>query len=135
VDLSLKALAADSSATAGRLPVATADHVVLSLDQRLASAVRMDLQGFWKSYRGLPAATRESVRSSGIDVRIVTAGNQSAAWLGYGLSWFWSSVDLSGSASEFVGRHLLSAGVSGRLVGPLHAETRVHEHSVPGPGR
>jgi hypothetical protein len=105
--------------------VATADHVVLGLAQRFSGVVRMDIQGFWKGYHGLSSARREAVRSSGVDVRIVTAGERRAAWLGYGLSWFWSSVDLSGSASEFVGRHLLSAGASGRLVGPIEAEARL----------
>ena len=111
--------------TPGRLPVATADHIVLGLAQRFSESVRLDVQAFWKGYHGLPTARRETVRSSGADVRIVTAGDGRAAWLGYGLSWFWSSVDLSGTTSEFVGRHLLSAGVSGRLVGPLEAEARL----------
>jgi len=124
VDVALADLAA-ASTPPERLGVATADHVVLGLAQRFSGAVRMDVQGFWKGYRGLSAASRETVRSSGVDVRIVTAGDGRAAWLGYGLSWFWSSVDLSGTASEFVGRHLLSAGVSGRLMGPFEAEARM----------
>jgi hypothetical protein len=124
VEVALADLAA-ASTPPERLPVATADHVVLALAQRFSGTVRLDVQGFWKGYRGLPAARREAVRSSGVDVRIVTAGDGRAAWLGYGLSWFWSSVDLSGAASEFVGRHFLSAGVSGRLFGPLEAEARM----------
>jgi hypothetical protein len=108
-----------------RLSVASADHVVLGLDQRLTRSVRIGLEGFWKTYRNLPSMEAESVRSSGVDLRIVTAGERRSAWLGYGLSWFWSSVDLSGSSAEFVGRHLLSAGVSGHLLGPIDAEARV----------
>jgi hypothetical protein len=126
VDLALAELADQLGAPpSDRLPVATADHVVLGLRQRFSESVRLDIQGFWKGYHGLPSSSRESVRSSGVDVRIVTAGDGRAAWLGYGLSWFWSSVDLSGTASEFVGRHLLSAGASGRLLGPLEAEARL----------
>lgn len=125
VERSLADFADGSSSSSARLPVATADHVVLSLDQRLGNLARIDLQGFWKGYRGLPSAARESVRSSRVDVRIVTVGDGNAAWLGYGLSWFWSTTDLSGRASQFVGRHLLSAGLSGHLVGPLQAEARV----------
>jgi hypothetical protein len=125
VERSLAAFADAAAAPADPLPVATADHFVLSLDQRLGNLARIGLQGFWKGYRGLPSAARESVRSSGVDVRIVTAGDRQAAWLGYGLSWYWSSVDLTGRASEFAGRHLLTAGVSGRLLGPLQAEARM----------
>jgi hypothetical protein len=125
VDQTLESLANGRSTYAHRLRVATADHVVLSLDQHVGERVRLGLQGFWKSYTGLPSAVRESVRSSGVDVRIVTADDGRAAWLGYGLSWFWSSVDLSGYAAEFIGRHLLSAGASGNLVGPLQAEVRL----------
>jgi hypothetical protein len=107
------------------LPVATADHVVLALDQRLAERVALSLQGFWKRYEGLAAAAHETVRSSGIDLRAMSGGRSGTAWVGYGLSWFWSTRDLSGHASEFVGRHLLSAGVSGALAGPLRGEIRV----------
>ncbi len=124
VDRTLESLA-NGETFAERLQVATADHVVLSLDQHLSRHIRMGLEGFWKSYRDLPSAARESVTSSGVDLRIVTADDRRAAWLGYGLSWFWSSMDLSGRASEFVGRHLLSAGVSGRLLGPFQAEARL----------
>jgi hypothetical protein len=116
----------DAGATPGDLlPVATADHIVLSLDQRLGERVALGLEGFWKRYDGLPSPEQETVRSSGIDVRVLAGGDLGAAWLGYGLSWFWSTVDLSGRASEFVGRHLLSAGVSGSLGGPLRGELRV----------
>jgi hypothetical protein len=107
------------------LPVATADHVVLSLDQRIAGGVRLGLEGFWKRYDGLPSTDREIVRSSGVDLRVQAGGPAGTAWLGYGLSWFWSTRDLSGRASEFVGRHLLSAGVSGALTGTLRGELRV----------
>ena len=107
------------------LPVAAADHVVLSLDQRLGERVRLGLEGFWKSFDGLPTSPDETVRSSGIDVRVLTAGSAGAAWLGYGLSWFWSTVDLSGRTSEFMGRHLLSMGLSGTIGGPLRGEARL----------
>jgi len=107
------------------LPVASADHVVLSLDQRLAGRVRLGLEGFFKRFDGLDATREETVRSSGIDVRVLTGGERGVLWLGYGLSWFWSTYDLSGRASDFAGRHLLSAGVSGSLWGPLRAEARV----------
>ena len=107
------------------LPVATADHVVLSLDQRLAGNVRLGIQGFWKRFEGLSGREEGSVRSSGIDLRVLSVGERTTVWLGYGLSWFWSPLDLSGHPADFVGRHLLSVGMSGHLSGPLHAEARV----------
>lgn len=107
------------------LPVATADHVVLSLDQRLGTGVQLGLEGFWKRYDGLQASGDETIRSSGIDVRILSGGDRAAGWIGYGLSWFWSSLDLSGHTSDFAGRHLLSAGLSGRLGGRFRGEARV----------
>ena len=107
------------------LPVATADHVVLSLDQTLGTSVRLSLQGFWKRYEGLEAARDKTIRSSGIDLQLRSMGTRAAVWLGYGLSWFWSTEDLSGYSSDFAGRHLLSAGLSGALGGPLRGEIRV----------
>jgi hypothetical protein len=107
------------------LPVATADHVVLSLDQRLSAAARLGLQGFWKSFDGLPGVDGANVRSSGVDLRVVRGSERLTAWLGYGLSWFWSRSNLSGRATDFAGRHLLSAGISGTIRGPLRGEARV----------
>ncbi len=125
VERTLESIAGGGKSFEERLAVASADHVVLGLDQRVGDGVRLGLEGFWKNYRNVPSSGAQSVRSSGVDIRIVTAGESTAAWLGYGLSWFWSSVDLSGRATEFVGRHLLSAGLSGPLLGPLQAEARV----------
>ena len=125
VERTLAEFSADGTPPSELLPVATADHVVLSLDQRLGERVRLGLEGFWKGFSGLPTAPDETVRSSGIDVRVLTAGEAGSAWLGYGLSWFWSTVDLSGRTSQFMGRHLLSAGVSGSIGGPLRAEARL----------
>ena len=107
-----------------RLPVATADHVVLSLDQRVKPGVRLGIQGFVKgfsSYAGLERST-----SSGVDVRVAAESEDLTGWLGYSLAWFWSEDRRIGaSTSEFTGRHLLSAGVTGRLAGPLGMDVRV----------
>lgn len=107
------------------LPIATADHVVMSLDQVLGTSVRIGLQGFWKSFVGLPGVDGADIRSSGVDVRVLSGSERGAAWLGYGLSWYWSRSDLAGRATDFAGRHLLSAGVTGSISGPLHGEARV----------
>ena len=107
------------------LPVATADHIVVALDQLLADRVRLGLQGYWKGYRGLETAPRETVRSSGIDLRIRSTGDDAVVWVGYGLSWFWSTQNLSGYASDFAGRHLLSAGAAGPISPWLRGEVRL----------
>ena len=109
------------------LPVARADHLVVSLEQLFAGRVRLGVHGYWKSYRGLAAASggAETTRSSGLDLRIGSAGESEVVWLGYGLSWFWSARDLSGYSRDFAGRHLLTAGASGELWGPVRGEFRV----------
>ena len=109
------------------LPVARADHLVVSLEQLFAGRVRLGVHGYWKSYRGLAAASRgaETTRSSGLDLRLGSAGESEVVWLGYGLSWFWSARDLSGYSRDFAGRHLLTAGMSGELWGPVRGEFRV----------
>ncbi|MDH3270757.1 MAG: TonB-dependent receptor [Gemmatimonadota bacterium] len=124
VDEALSAFATDDATPGELLPVATADHVVLSLDQRLAGSVSLGIEGFWKAFEGLTGATG-SVRSSGLDLQVLSNGANGTVWLGYGLSWFWSPTDLSGRTSDFAGRHLLSAGVSGQLLGPLRGEARL----------
>jgi len=111
------------------LPVAQADHVVVSLDQLLAGRVRLGLHGYWKGYEGLAAASSSSggasIRSSGVDLRLSSAGEREVIWLGYGLSWFWSDRDLSGYSRDFAGRHLLTAGVASELWGPVRGEFRL----------
>ena len=124
VEQTLAEVAERDLSTAELLPVATADHLVLSLDQRIAESARIGLQGFWKSFSGLPGVDGATVRSSGVDVRVLSASDRGALWLGYGLSWYWAR-DAFERPANFAGRHLLSAGVSGRIGGPLMGEARV----------
>ena len=107
------------------LPVATADHVVVSLDQTMGEEIRLGLSGFWKGYRGLMADPDETILSSGVDLRVQRRGARSTAWLGYGLSWYWSGSDLSGASTDFTGRQLLTAGFSGALSGVLGTDIQV----------
>lgn len=97
------------------LSVATADHLVLSLDQQLRGDVRLGIEGFWKSFSGLGGPGSAPLTSSGVDLRVSHRGSRATAWLGYNLSWFWSGTDPQGTTSEFAGRQLLSAGLDGSL--------------------
>ncbi len=125
VEQSLTEVLQDRAMARTLLPVATADHVVVSLDQTLGQTVRLGLAGFWKGYRGLRADPDERILSSGVDLRIQRRGERSTAWLGYGLSWYWSGSDLSGSSSDFTGRQLLTSGLSGKLGSRFGAEVQV----------
>ncbi|MDH5759923.1 MAG: TonB-dependent receptor, partial [Gemmatimonadota bacterium] len=93
------------------LPVASSDHVVFSLDQALSDDVDMGFQGFWKKYSGLRGPASEPVLNSGVDLRVQHRGEVLTGWVGYGLSWFWSPTDFTGSQSAFAGRQLLNAGI------------------------
>lgn len=97
-----------------RLPVASASHLVLSLDQQLAPGVRMGLEGFLKQFSA-PGGDDEPLKSSGVDLRVHRMGDRVSGWVGYSLSWFWESTADSISGSSFTGRHLLTAGMDGRL--------------------
>ena len=117
-------LASPSGDPTGPLPVATADHLVLSLDQQLTPGVRLGIQGFLKGFSSIAGSTRST--SSGLDLRVLREGENLVGWLGYSLSWFWSDDQRPGvSTSEFTGRHLLSAGLAGRLAGPLGVDLRL----------
>lgn len=125
VDESLTEFANREGQLGGPLPVAEADHVVLTLEQRLGPSVSLGVEGFWKRFQGTENGSDEAILNSGIDLRVLSAGPDAAFWLGYGLSWFWSPLDLSGRATDFSGRHLLSAGLSGPLAGRIRGEARV----------
>lgn len=110
----------------GLFQPATATHVVLSLDQRLSTGVELGLDGFVKGFRDLPGVEDGVLRSSGLDLRVRRSGDDLTGWLGYSLAWFWtpgeggpdggSSAETAfGGTEEFAGRHLLTAGVDGRL--------------------
>ena len=117
-------LASPPGGPAGPLPVATADHLVLSLDQQLTPGVRLGLQGFLKGFSSIAGSARST--SSGLDLRVLREGENLVGWLGYSLSWFWSDDQRPGtSTSEFTCRHLLSAGLAGRLAGPLGVDLRM----------
>ena len=95
------------------LSVATADHVVVSLDQALTDRVRLGIEGFWKEFTGLGASGGEVLHSSGVDLQVLHQRAPVTAWLGYNLSWFWSGGSGFGGTSNFAGRQLLSAGLRG----------------------
>jgi hypothetical protein len=97
-----------------RLPVAGASHLVLSLDQQFAPGVRMGLEGFLKQF-STPGGEDQPLKSSGVDVRVHRSGERVSGWVGYSLSWFWGAAGDSISRSSFTGRHLLTAGVDGRM--------------------
>lgn len=106
------------------LPVATADHVVMTLAQRPAESVALGIGGYFKRFSGIEPGGG-ALQNSGLDLQVVGVGERGAAWLGYGLSWFWSDDPGSLTSSDFAGRHLITLGLSGRVAGPFQVETRL----------
>ena len=94
------------------LGIATATHLVASIDQRLTPQVTVGLEGFVKSFDDLPDAGGGKVNASGMDLRIARSHGANRGWLGYGLTWFWSDTGTLSDA-QFSGHHLLTAGLSG----------------------
>lgn len=125
VEASLTSAVDDPRMVRQLLPVATADHVVVSLDQTLGDRVRLGLSGFWKGYRGVTSDPDATILSSGVDLRVQRRGERATAWVGYGLSWYWAGSNLSESGTDFTGRQLLTAGLSGELGSRLGADVRV----------
>jgi len=104
---------ARGTATRSLLPVATASHLVVSLDQMLLPSVRLGLDGFFKTFEGVSGPGR-ILNASGADFRVQRAGEDLTVWLGYSLAWFWSEDGVGYAAEQFTGQQLLSAGLSGR---------------------
>jgi hypothetical protein len=117
VELTLAEVAVGGVPASELLPIATGDHVVVSLDQRLGESVRLGLQGFWKAFQGLPTTGGQGVRSSGIDVRVLSGSDRGTAWLGYGLSWFWSTTE--GCISRSGGEHSMAYSFAGTNTGNI----------------
>ncbi|MFC1659835.1 carboxypeptidase regulatory-like domain-containing protein [Gemmatimonadota bacterium] len=98
------------------LGVGASNHLLVALDQLLAPGLRLGLEGFVKEFQGVTGAAGNSLKASGVDLRVARQGERASGWLGYTLTWFWSSSgDILGGGSRFSGRHLLSAGLTTRL--------------------
>ncbi len=98
------------------LPVASASHLVVGLEQGLDQDVRVSLAGFVKAFSGLGERGDHRSRSSGTELRVSRGGHSVRGWFGYALSWFWVDEGPSGS-TRFDGRHLLSLGIEGTVPG------------------
>ena len=98
------------------LNIASASHVVVSLDQELVENIRLGIEGFYKNFEGLSTVEADRAQASGLDLWVRRPSGRLTGWLGYSLAWIWSSDDgLLAGQQTFAGRHLVSAGVGGPL--------------------
>lgn len=107
------------------LTIAGASHVVLSLDQELVENIRLGIEGFYKSFTGLPSSDGERTQASGLDLWVRRPAGQLTGWLGYSMAWMWSVSNGDLDRQSFAGRHLISAGVGGPLGNQGRFEMRV----------
>lgn len=113
------------SVVSAPLTVASASHLVLELDQELGEGLNMGIEGFYKVFDGLPASTGQSAQSSGLDLWVRRGAGRFTGWFGYSLAWVWSANDPWSPSRLFAGRHLVSAGMSGPIVGRGQFDVRV----------
>lgn len=96
------------------LDVASATHIVLSLDQQLLEGVRLGVEGYHKIYSGLPTVSDGRAQESGVDFWIRRNRGTIQGWLGYSLAWIWTASTMRDPAAQiFSGRNLVSAGLLG----------------------
>lgn len=104
----------DSTRPATEVVVAGATHLLLGLDQQMPGGVRLGVEGFYKRFHGLPAATELDSTSapahiSGMDVWVRRNLGAVTGWFGYSLNWAWRSEQ----DTAFTGRQTISAGARG----------------------
>jgi hypothetical protein len=117
---------APDSAAGPALTVAEATHVVLTLTQDLGEGIRLGLEGFFKEFTGLHASPGRTTESSGIDLWLRRSTGSLTGWLGYSLAWVWSmEPNQPRPAHAFSGRHLVTSGVAGPLIGNGAFDVRV----------
>lgn len=108
------------------LAVANASHLVLTVEQRLAEQFALGLEGYYKRYSDLPTENGEDAEASGIDVWLRRSGGAITGWFGYSHAWVWSTRGNNRPTTPvFAGRHLVSAGVNGPLMGQGIFDVRV----------
>ena len=113
--------------TGGGLPlsVAEASHLVLGLAQDLGEGIRLGLDGHFKQFDGLHLARAKKTESSGVDLWLRRSTGSYTGWLGYSLAWIWTVEDNRRLAQSFSGRHLVSAGAAGPILGAGNFDVRV----------
>ena len=92
--------------------VAGATHVVVGLENALEEGLDLGLEGYFKTFDGLPGIT--NLYSSGADLWLQADRGPLRGWVGYSLAWVWSHET---DDTNFVGRQLLSGGVSSDVRG------------------
>ncbi len=95
------------------LGVAGATHLVVGLENRLENGIDVGVEGYFKSFDDLPDT--QDLYASGADLWVEAREGPVRGWVGYSLAWVWTS-DPS-QDTRFVGRQLLSGGLSTQLSG------------------
>jgi hypothetical protein len=101
------------------MAVAEASHYVLALDQAIGEKLGFAIEGFYKTFSGLPEEDgRDEAQASGIDL-FIRRGGRVSGFFGYSLAWVWYTPEDRPFAKgrSFAGRHLVSAGVNAPIVG------------------
>jgi hypothetical protein len=101
------------------MTVAEASHYVLALDQAIGENLGFAIEGFYKTFSGLPEEDgRDEAEASGIDL-FIRRGGRVSGFFGYSLAWVWYTPEDRPFAKgrSFAGRHLVSAGVNTPIVG------------------
>lgn len=94
------------------LSVAEASHLTLSLNQEIARATWLGLEGFYKQFSGMPIDSARTAASSGVDVSLRREAGAVTGWLTYSLAWIWSMSDGFDGADRFSGRELVTLGAN-----------------------
>jgi hypothetical protein len=117
---------AEGEARPEPLTVARASHLVLAFDQNLGEGMRLGIEGFYKTFDGLPSASGGNADATGVDLWLRRSSGSITGWFGYSLAWIWAEEDERFTPTqEFSGRHLVSAGVAGPMIGGGQFDVRV----------
>src|SRR5690606_4411373 len=65
------------------LALARATHVSLALDQDVGEGVRFGLEGYFKSFEGIPGGQASNANASGMDLWVRRTTGDWRGWLGY----------------------------------------------------
>ncbi len=107
----------DTLVASAELAVAEATHFSVGLTQEFTAGLRLGVEGFFKRFDNLPAAgqSNAAANASGLDLSLRRDGAPVSGWFGYSLAWVWAEADRSTSSDAFIGRQLISAGISAPL--------------------
>jgi hypothetical protein len=107
-----EAQAAALAATPGEVNVGASTHWVVGVRHAPRPGSTVELEGYWKTARGVPDLPGGTLRTAGLDLVLRQDLGDFAVWGSWSVAWAWARGESGRLVEVYDGRHFLRGGVS-----------------------